>query len=234
MLVIKELNAGYGDVQVLRDVNLTVEEGEMVALLGANASGKTTLINCISGLVKETSGQIILDGEELNHIPAFERVNRGLIQVCEGRNLFPLMTVEENLLLGAYSQRARGQMEENLKMAYELLPILYEKRKQKAGSLSGGQQQMVAIGRGLMASPKILMLDEPLLGLAPVIVQLVFETIARIREQGTTILLVEQNVVKALQMANRGYVMANGQITMSGAACDLLSDPGIRKVYMGI
>jgi len=234
VLIIRGLSAGYGDIQVLHEVNLTVDKGELIALLGANAAGKTTLINCISGLVKETSGTIEFEGDAINALTAYERVNRGLIQVCEGRNLFPLMTVAENLQLGAYSQRARQRIKENLEMVYSFLPILFERRKQKAGSLSGGQQQMVAIGRGLMADPKILMLDEPSLGLAPVISQAVFETVQKIKEQGVTILLVEQNVVKALQMASRGYVLENGRINSSGSAGELLDDDGVRKAYMGI
>lgn len=234
MLKIKSLSAGYGDIQVLREINFSIKKGETVALLGANASGKTTFINSISGLVRPIKGEIYFEGEKIDNLPAYKIAELGLIQVCEGRNLFPLMTVEENLQLGAYVKRARPNLNKNIKMIYEMLPILYERRKQKAGSLSGGEQQMLAIGRGFMSNPKILMLDEPSLGLAPIIIQKVFETIKKIKEQNTTILLVEQNVVKSLKIADRGYIMENGRITLGGEASKLLADDKIRKAYMGI
>ena len=234
VLKIKSLSAGYGDIQVLREINFSIKKGETVALLGANASGKTTFINSISGLVRPIKGEIYFEGEKIDNLPAYKIAELGLIQVCEGRNLFPLMTVEENLQLGAYVKRARPNLNKNIKMIYEMLPILYERRKQKAGSLSGGEQQMLAIGRGFMSNPKILMLDEPSLGLAPIIIQKVFETIKKIKEQNTTILLVEQNVVKSLKIADRGYIMENGRITLGGEASKLLADDKIRKAYMGI
>jgi len=234
MLKIKSLSAGYGDIQVLREINFSIKKGETVALLGANASGKTTFINSISGLVKPIKGEIYFEEKKISNLPAYKIAELGLIQVCEGRNLFPLMTVEENLQLGAYIKRARPNLNKNIKMIYEMLPVLYERRKQKAGSLSGGEQQMLAIGRGLMSNPKILMLDEPSLGLAPIIVQMVFEIIKKIKEQNITILLVEQNVVKSLKIADRGYIMENGRITLSGEASKLLADNRIRKAYMGI
>ena len=234
VLKIKSLSAGYGDIQVLREINFSIKKGETVALLGANASGKTTFINSISGLVRPIKGEIYFEGEKIDNLPAYKIAELGLIQVCEGRNLFPLMTVEENLQLGAYVKRARPNLNKNIKMIYEMLPILYERRKQKAGSLSGGEQQRLAIGRGFMSNPKILMLDEPSLGLAPIIIQKVFETIKKIKEQNTTILLVEQNVIKSLKIADRGYIMENGRITLSGEASKLLADDKIRKAYMGI
>lgn len=234
VLKIKSLSAGYGDIQVLREINFSIKKGETVALLGANASGKTTFINSISGLVRPIKGEIYFEGEKIDNLPAYKIAELGLIQVCEGRNLFPLMTVEENLQLGAYVKRARPNLNKNIKMIYEMLPILYERRKQKAGSLSGGEQQMLAIGRGFMSNPKILMLDEPSLGLAPIIIQKVFETIKKIKEQNTTILLVEQNVIKSLKIADRGYIMENGRITLGGEASKLLADDKIRKAYMGI
>ena len=234
MLVIKNLGSGYGDLQVLRDINLSVKKGEMVSILGANAAGKTTLINTLSGLVKTKQGQIIFAGEDITDAKPAVRVEKGLIQVCEGRNLFPMMTVEENLGLGAYCKRARPYLKENIEKVYELLPMLHEKRKLRANLLSGGQQQMVAIGRGLMASPKILMLDEPSMGLAPVIVDTLFETIGRIKATGATIILVEQNVVRALSISDRGYVLENGQIRISGLSSDLLKNEDIRAAYMGI
>lgn len=234
VLKIKSLSAGYGDIQVLREINFSIKKGETVALLGANASGKTTFINSISGLVRPIKGEIYFEGGKIDNLPAYKIAELGLIQVCEGRNLFPLMTVEENLQLGAYIKRARPDLNKNIKMIYEMLPILYERRKQKAGSLSGGEQQMLAIGRGFMSNPKILMLDEPSLGLAPIIIQKVFETIKKIKEQNITILLVEQNVIKSLKIADRGYIMENGRITLSGEASKLLTDDKIRKAYMGI
>ncbi len=234
MLALKNLRAGYGDIEVLHGVNLEVNTGEVVALLGANAAGKTTLINCVSGLISAVEGQILFAGKDITKLPAHERASIGIIQVCEGRNLFPDMTVEENLELGAYSVRARRYLKETLDSVYQLLPILKERRKALAGSLSGGQQQMVALGRGLMSRPKILMLDEPSLGLAPVIVETVFQAIKRIAETGSTILLVEQNVVKALEIASRAYVLENGNIVMSGKASDLAKDDGLRRAYMGI
>lgn len=234
MLVLNNLRAGYGDVEVLHGVDLEVHSGEVVALLGANAAGKTSLINCVSGLIPATDGQILFEGTDITNYPAHARAQMGVIQVCEGRNLFPDMTVEENLELGAYSKRARQHVKETMESVYHLLPVLQERRKDLAGSLSGGQQQMVAIGRGLMSMPKILMLDEPSLGLAPVIVRTVFQTIERIAEAGTTILLVEQNVVKTLEVASRAYVLENGNIVMAGKSCDLLKDDKLRQSYMGI
>ncbi|MBS4022616.1 MAG: ABC transporter ATP-binding protein [Dethiobacter sp.] len=234
MLKVKNLSAGYGDIQILFNVSMEIKDGEVVALIGANAAGKTTTIKCISGLIKEISGEIYFEGKKINNIPAYERVNLGLIQVCEGRSLFPMMTVQENLYLGAYSKRARKKLNESLETVYELLPDLYTKKSQLAGSLSGGQQQMVAIGRGLMGVPKILIMDEPSLGLAPVITQRVFEIIEKIKEQGTTVLLVEQNVVKTLELADRGYVMENGRIIMNEEAKSLLRNDNLRKAYMGI
>jgi branched-chain amino acid transport system ATP-binding protein len=233
-LKVKNLSAGYGDIQILFNVSMEIKDGEVVALIGANAAGKTTTIKCISGLIKEISGEIYFEGKKINNIPAYERVNLGLIQVCEGRSLFPMMTVQENLYLGAYSKRARKKLNESLETVYELLPDLYTKKSQLAGSLSGGQQQMVAIGRGLMGVPKILIMDEPSLGLAPVITQRVFEIIEKIKEQGTTVLLVEQNVVKTLELADRGYVMENGRIIMNEEAKSLLRNDNLRKAYMGI
>jgi len=234
LLKVKNLSAGYGDIQILFNVSMEIKDGEVVALIGANAAGKTTTIKCISGLIKEISGEIYFEGKKINNIPAYERVNLGLIQVCEGRSLFPMMTVQENLYLGAYSKRARKKLNESLETVYELLPDLYTKKSQLAGSLSGGQQQMVAIGRGLMGVPKILIMDEPSLGLAPVITQRVFEIIEKIKEQGTTVLLVEQNVVKTLELADRGYVMENGRIIMNEEAKSLLRNDNLRKAYMGI
>jgi len=234
LLEVKGLDAGYDDVPVLRGVSLRVDAGEVVALLGSNAAGKTTLINVISGLIRPTAGDIIFEGEPITHLPPYERVRRGIVQVPEGRHPFPSMTVHENLELGAFSPRARASVAENLSYVYDLLPRLADKKRRLAGSLSGGEQQMLAIGRGLMSRPRLLMLDEPSLGLAPIVVQTVFKLVEDIRRQGTTILLVEQNVVKALGLADRGYVLERGGISLEGKAADLLADEGLRKAHMGI
>jgi len=211
-----------------------VEAGEVVTIVGANAAGKTTTLKCISGLIRKKSGSIIFEGEHIEKMPAHHIVELGIVQIPEGRQLFPFLSVQENLDLGAYTSRARQLKEQSLGMVYELLPVLKERRKQLAGSLSGGEQQMCAIARGLMAKPKLLMLDEPSLGLAPIIVQEVFELIKTIRQQGTTVLLVEQNVHHALSMANRGYVLENGRVVLEGPGKDLLRDERLTKAYLGV
>lgn len=234
MLNVDQLTAGYGEVKVLRGVSVSISEGEVVALLGSNGAGKTTFINCLSGLVEETSGDIVFDGSRINELEPFRRVERGLIQVCEGRELFPLMTVEENLKLGAHAERARGSLEETEDRIYQILPDLKKKKEVKATSLSGGQRQMVAIGRGLMGKPKLLMLDEPSLGLAPILAESIFETLNKISKEGTTVLLVEQKVKKTLELSDRGYVLEKGSIALSGNAEGLLSDDKVRETYMGM
>ena len=234
MLEIKKLNAGYGDTQVLWDIDFSIKKGDVVALLGANAAGKSTFINAIFGLVTRISGEIILEGENINDLLPFERVKKGLVQVCEGRRLFPDMKVEENLKLGAYSRRKDINIDKKLEEIYDFLPVLKEKQNQKARNLSGGQQQMVAIGRALMAEPKLLVLDEPSQGLAPVLVQDVFNTIEKIKLQDVTVILVEQNVMKALRIADIGYVLESGRITLKGNANELLADDSLRRAYMGI
>jgi len=234
VLEIKKLNAGYGDTQVLWDIDFSIKKGDVVALLGANAAGKSTFINAIFGLVTRISGEIILEGENINDLLPFERVKKGLVQVCEGRRLFPDMKVEENLKLGAYSRRKDINIDKKLEEIYDFLPVLKEKQNQKARNLSGGQQQMVAIGRALMAEPKLLVLDEPSQGLAPVLVQDVFNTIEKIKLQDVTVILVEQNVMKALRIADIGYVLESGRITLKGNANELLADDSLRRAYMGI
>jgi branched-chain amino acid transport system ATP-binding protein len=233
MLRIDSLAAGYGDVRVLRDVGLNVGARETVTLLGANGAGKTTLLRASMGLVRSTAGRIEFQGESLAGLRANEIVERGLVLVPEGRALFPFMTVLENLELGSYSQRAKPRRKDSLERVFAMLPRLKERRRQLAGSLSGGEQQMCAIGRGLMAMPDLLLLDEPSLGLAPLIVQEIFTLIGRLVADGIAVLLVEQHVKRALAVADRGYVLENGIIATTGSGAALLSDPALRKAYMG-
>lgn len=234
MLKVDALNVFYGDVQVLHGVSIEVKQGEIVAILGANAAGKTTLLKTVAGLTKKWNGSLMWMEQSINHVPAFKRVEMGLVLVPEGRQLFPFMTVLENLELGAYSKAARKEKERSLKFVFELLPKLYERRHQLAGSLSGGEQQMVAIGRGLMAKPKLLMLDEPTLGLAPKIVNDVFQLVQDIRQEGVTILLVEQNMHQSLKVADRAYVLENGRVTLSGTGEELIQNQTVREAYLGI
>ncbi len=233
LLEVKNINAGYGDVQVLWDVSLHVEEGEIVALVGSNGAGKSTLLKVISGIVQPMSGEIFFAGERITGLPSEQIVARGIVQVPEGRRLFPEMSVEENLLMGAYTRRDNGVMRD-LEWMYQLFPILGERRRQEAGSLSGGEQQMCAVARGLMGRPKLLLIDEMSLGLAPIIVDDLIEIVAQINEQGTTILLVEQDVQVALEQADRGYVLEVGHVVMEGPARVLLEDPRVREAYLGI
>ena len=234
MLRVSGLKAYYGDVQVLFDVSIEVGEGEAVAVLGANAAGKSTLLRALSGLLKRVSGSVNFMGEELLGKPPHEIVRRGIIHVPEGRRLFPLMTVQENLELGAYPQRAEVDVKALLEEVYEIFPDLRKRKGQLAGSLSGGEQQMLAIARGLMARPKLLIVDEPSLGLAPLMVKRTFEVLERIREQRVAILLVEQNVTRALEMCDRAYVIENGRIILTGKGEELVKDDHLRKAYMGI
>ncbi|HEV3089541.1 MAG TPA: ABC transporter ATP-binding protein [Candidatus Elarobacter sp.] len=234
MLEVNELAVAYGDVQVLWGVSLRVERGEIVTLLGANGAGKTTLLRAISRTVPVRAGTIALDGERIDLAPSSRVVELGVAHVPEGRRLWPDMSVEDNLLLGAYPHRARNGARSALDYVYAMFPRVAERRRQIAGTLSGGEQQMVAIGRGLMSKPSILMLDEPSLGLAPIIVAEMFETIRRINTEGTTILLVEQNVRQALELATRGYVVETGRVVTSGTREELLASDEIRKAYLGL
>ena len=234
MLRLEGVDAFYGDLQALADVSLDVREGEIVALVGANAAGKSTTLRVISGLVAPRRGRVMLGDDDLTDVPAHRRVDRGLVQVPEGRHLFPFMTVTENLLLGAHTPRARDERERTLAHVYSLFPVLSERRGQLAGSLSGGEQQMCAIGRALMALPKLLMLDEPTLGLAPVLVARIFETVRTINGQGVTILLVEQNVRQALTLAHRACVLESGRLVLEGPARDLLGDDRLKRAYLGL
>lgn len=234
MLKIDNIHVNYGQFQALMGVSLEVQQGEIVALLGSNGAGKTTTINSVSGLTSIKSGQIFFEGKDLAGTTVNERVDMGIIQVPEGRKLFPFMTVMDNLLVGSYSKRARAQRKESLEQCFELFPKLYERRNQQAGLMSGGEQQMCAIGRAIMGAPRILMFDEPSLGLAPVVVQDVFKIIEKLRDMGLTVLLVEQNVKMSLEIASRGYVIENGRNTIDGEAKELLANDEIRRSYLGI
>lgn len=233
MLTIDKIHVNYGSFQALDGVSLTVNEGEIVALLGSNGAGKTTTINTASGLLRPLSGSVLFEGQDLSKYKLHEISSLGLIQVPEGRKLFPDMTIHENLLVGSYAKGARARRAENLDMCYSMFPKLKERSKQLAGSLSGGERQMVAIARALMQCPKLLMLDEPSLGLAPVVVEQVFEIIQSINKMGTTILLVEQNAQMALSIAHRGYVLETGRIVSSGTGAELLNDDAVKKAYLG-
>jgi branched-chain amino acid transport system ATP-binding protein len=233
MLAIEKLQVAYGKVQALWDVTLEVPDGEIVALVGANGAGKTTLLKTVSGLLRRQSGSITFDGKHIEEASPPEIVRQGVVHVPEGRKLFPELTVIDNLLMGAYtiSQSERPQ---RLERVFSVFPVLQERHRQIAGTLSGGEQQMVAIGRGMMAGPKLLMLDEPSLGLAPLLVEEVFGVITEINRLGVTILLVEQNTQHALTLAHRGFVMELGRIALSGSGSELLADSNVRKAYLGL
>lgn len=234
MLKLEAINAFYGDVQVLWDVSLEVPEGKVVALIGANAAGKTATLKAISGSNRIRSGRILFQGQPIHHLSPYQIVERGLVQVPEGRRLFTTLTVRENLELGAYSPGARAHLKESLEQVFDIFPELKAKAGHPAGSLSGGQQQMCAIARGLMARPRLLMIDEMSLGLAPLLVKKMFETVRRIAETGTTILLVEQNVHHTLALADWAYVLENGRVVLSGKAADLAKDEHLKRAYLGM
>jgi branched-chain amino acid transport system ATP-binding protein len=234
LLEIEVLSVSYEAIEIVHEVSFNIDEGEIVSLLGANGAGKSTILKSISGLVAVTSGRIEFDGKRIDSMPAYKRVEMGLIQVPEGRRLFPFMTTFENLKLGATSLRARKSYRETLEWVLTLFPIIAMRKAQLASTLSGGEQQMLAIGRGLMAKPKTLMLDEPSLGLAPLIVKELFEIIKRINKEGTTLLLVEQNVQNSLLICKRGYVLENGKILLNGLGSDLLTNTYVKKAYLGI
>jgi branched-chain amino acid transport system ATP-binding protein len=234
LLRLEGVDAYYGDLQALFGVSLEVRDKEIVALVGANAAGKTTTIRVISGLVAPRRGRALFNGEDLGRVAAHRRVDLGIVTVPEGRRLFPFMTVRENLLLGAHTARARAERERTLEYVYSLFPVLAERRSQLAGSLSGGEQQMCAIGRALMARPRLLMLDEPTLGLAPVLVGRIFETVRTINADGVTVLLVEQNVRQALTLADRAAVLESGHLVLHGHGADLLGDERLKRAYLGM
>jgi branched-chain amino acid transport system ATP-binding protein len=234
LLRVDGIEVGYGDLTAVGDVSLEVREGEAVALIGANGAGKTTTLRAISGLLPLRRGRIEFEGQRLDGLTSAQIVARGIAHVPEGRQLFPTMTVLENLQLGARTRAARAGRDESLGRVFDLFPRLRERSEQLAGTLSGGEQQMCAIGRGLMACPRMLMLDEPSLGLAPVMVKAIFEDLGRINVQGLTILLVEQNVLRSLHLAHRGYVLENGRVTRSGAGPELLASGHIKQAYLGL
>ena len=234
MLSVSGLNAFYGPVRILYDIALDVGSGEIVGLVGANAAGKSTLMFSLAGLRTRCTGTIAVDGERVEHLPAYERVRRGLVLVPERRRLFPHMTVLENLEIGAYSAAARAARGQSLEHVYGLLPVLAERRTQVAGSLSGGEQQMLAIGRALMARPRVLLLDEPTEGLAPIYVARLFEVMHSLRDANFTILIVEQNVQHVLRAADRAYVLENGRVVLEGGGAELLADERLKVAYLGL
>lgn len=232
MLKVEKLRSSYGRIEVLHDVSLEVDQGEMVALVGANGAGKTTLMRAISGIQPVTAGTITLAGASIQGMPPARRVSKGVAQVPEGRQIFAPLSVEDNLALGAWVSPTK--IERNRARVYETFPILREFRKRAAGTLSGGQQQMLAMGRALMSDPRVLLLDEPTMGLAPLLARQVMQIICSIREAGTTVLVVEQNVQAVLRAADRGYVIDRGRISMEGSAKELLADPRVREAYLGV
>jgi branched-chain amino acid transport system ATP-binding protein len=234
LLEVRNIDVFYGDVQVVFDLSLTVEEGEVVSIIGGNGAGKSTLLKTISGLMGPAKGQILFEGRPTHELPPEDVVARGIVQVPEGRRLFTLMSVQDNLIVGAYNPRADEHKEKTLQEVYALFPRLKERLAQMAMTLSGGEQQMVAIGRGLMARPKLLMLDEPSLGLAPILIKSIFDTVRHIADQGTTVLLVEQDVKHSLSLSDRGYVLEHGRTVMEGPAGELLENPHIKTAYLGL
>jgi branched-chain amino acid transport system ATP-binding protein len=233
LLELKGLKVAYGGIQAVKGIDLVVRERELVCLIGANGAGKTTTLKGITGLQPVKSGSIHYDGQNITGKPAFQLVRRGLSMVPEGRGVFGALTIEENLAMGAYTRSDRAAIRSDIDRVYGLFPRLKERRTQTAGTLSGGEQQMLAMGRAMMSRPKLLLLDEPSMGLAPLMVQKVFETVLTIAEEGVTILLIEQNAKLALEVSDRGYVMESGEVTLAGNAKDLLSDPKVRAAYLG-
>ena len=234
LLEVKNIDVFYGDVQVIFGLSLGVEEGEVVSIIGGNGAGKSTLLKTISGLMHPTKGEITFESKTIQRSSPEDIVECGIVQIPEGRRLFTLMSVQDNLIVGAYNKRADREKEATLGEVYQLFPRLKERTAQMAMTLSGGEQQMVAIGRGLMAKPRLLMLDEPSLGLAPILTKSIFETVRKIAEQGTTVLLVEQDVKHSLSLSNRGYVLEHGRTVMEGPAKDLLENPHIKTAYLGL
>ena len=234
ILEMKDLSSGYGEVQILWGTDMTLEEGKLTSLVGANGAGKTTLLRTVMGLIKPWDGQIIFEGEDISKLTAHEKAEMGLVLVPEGRQLFTDMSVSENLEMGASVMRARPHVDKNLKLVFEMFPRLKERATQKAGTLSGGEQQMLAVGRGVMAEPKILMFDELSLGLAPVLVLGLFENLLMLKETGMTMLLVEQNVQMALAVSDYGYVLAQGRVDVKGPSDELANNSHVREAYLGV
>ncbi len=233
MLKVENLHTFYGQIEALKGISIEVHEGEIVTLIGANGAGKSTTLKTLSGQLTPKIGSIVFQGEEIRGMPAHLVTAKGIIQVPEGRRIFPRMTVEENLEMGAFLRNDATGIEEDKAMVFDLFPRLKDRKSQKGGTLSGGEQQMLAMGRGLMPRPKMLMLDEPSMGLAPVVVETIFETIERLHREGITILLVEQNAAMALQVADRGYVLETGSVALSGTGKELLVNEQVRKTYLG-
>jgi branched-chain amino acid transport system ATP-binding protein len=233
LLELDKLEVAYGGIHAVKGIDLIVRQGELVCLIGANGAGKTTTLKGITGLQPVKAGKVVYDNKDVTGKPAFELVRKGLSMVPEGRGVFGALTIEENLAMGAYSRRDRKEIRQDVERVFGLFPRLKERCKQTAGTLSGGEQQMLAMGRAIMSRPKLLLLDEPSMGLAPLMVQKVFETVLAISGEGVTILLIEQNAKLALEVSNRGYVMESGTITLSGDARDLLSNPKVREAYLG-
>ena len=233
LLEVDDVHAFYGNIHALRGVSLSVEQGEIVTLIGANGAGKTTTLNTISGLVRPREGQVRLEGEDISHVPPHQIVGKGIVQVPEGRRIFARLTTEENLRMGGYSLKSSAELADGIERAFGMFPRLKERRDQVAGTLSGGEQQMLAIGRGLMTNPKVFLLDEPSMGLAPTLVELIFETIAAINKAGTTILLVEQNALMALGVASRGYILQTGQIVLTDTPDKLRDNEEVKRAYLG-
>jgi len=234
VLKVREIDAYYGDMQALRNLSIDVNQGEIVAVIGSNGAGKSTLLKTVSGMLRPRTGSISLNGNEISRAATSKIVENGISHVPEGRQIFPTMTVLENLEMGAQFPRTRKVQRETLEQVFTYFPRLKERLEQKAGTLSGGEQQMLAMGRGLMSLPALMMLDEPSLGLAPVLVSTIFEIIEKINRQGTSILLIEQNVFHSLKISDRGYVLENGEIALSGTGQELLENPHIRKTYLGL
>jgi branched-chain amino acid transport system ATP-binding protein len=233
LLEVNEIHVHYGGIEALRGVSLSVEEGEVVTLIGSNGAGKSTTLRAITGLTPASSGSVVIDGEDITRVPAHEIVDRGIALSPEGRHCFPRMTVRENLDLGAYRRRKDVSVAEDLERVFGLFPRLQEREKQKAGTMSGGEQQMLAMGRALMAKPKVLLLDEPSMGIAPILVQRIYETITEINRGGMTILLVEQNANYALDISKRGYVLETGRVVVEGESDKLRTDPEVQRAYLG-
>jgi branched-chain amino acid transport system ATP-binding protein len=232
MLEVRDLRVAYGRIEAVRGISFSVGRGEVVALIGSNGAGKTTTLRTLSGLLRPIEGEVRFEGERIDRLPAHEIVARGVAHAPEGRRLFPRMTVQENLDLGAYRRRD-GDVRKDLDRVFQLFPILAERRSQAAGTLSGGEQQMLAIGRALMSQPRLLMLDEPSMGLSPIMMRTIFSTLTELKERGTTLLLVEQNAQAALKLADHGHVLETGRIVLSGTAADLLRNDEVRKAYLG-
>lgn len=234
MLEVKDIHTYYGSIHALKGVSLRVEEKEIVCLIGANGAGKTTTLMTISGVLRAKSGRVFFQGQDISKTATDKIVKLGLTQVPEGRMIFPRLTVQENLWMGAYIRKKSDELKKDEEWIYTLFPILKERRKQAGGTLSGGEQQMLAIGRAIMARPTILLLDEPSLGLAPIVVENIFEVIQKINQQGTTVMLVEQNAQMALQIAHRGYVLATGSVILQGSSKELMENPQVQAAYLGM